>query len=115
MFDRRIPKSGTLWSEVLGRSPVALPAAWDGPNKSLLNLADGNWSGAGRRMLLLSPIKGVPPGSSPVIHLKTGKETVECAFAEVGGGVGQVSKNENGVSPIAEFTVMQIAERICAI
>ena len=107
MFDRRIPKSGTLWSEALGRGQVALPAAWEGPNKSPLNLADGNWSEA--------PIKGEPLGSSPVIDIKTARNRLNAPPPKLGSGVGQVSTNENGESPIAEFTVKQIAERICAI
>ena len=84
MTGKKILKPGMSWSEALDRAQQALPAAWDGPNKSLLNLVGGEWREPGRPRLLLSPIDGTPLGSYPMIDLETAKEAVVLAAAEAG-------------------------------
>jgi len=77
-------KPGSSWMEALGRAQQALPAAWDGPNKSLLNLIGGKWCEPGRPRLLLSPIDGAPLGPYPMIELDAARQAVAFASGEAG-------------------------------
>ncbi len=65
--------------ETLGRAQQALPAAWDGPNKSLLNLIGGKWCEPGHPRLLLSPIDGAPLGTYPMIDLEAARQERQAA------------------------------------
>ena len=84
MTNRKKVKPGALWLETLGRAQQALPAAWDGPNKSLLNLIGGKWCEPGHPRLLLSPIDGAPLGTYPMIDLEPARQAVALAAGEAG-------------------------------
>lgn len=84
MTSKRKLKPGTLWTEVLGGARQALPAAWDGPNKSLLNLIGGRWCEPGHPRLLLSPVDGAPLGAYPMIDLEAAWRAVAFAAEEAG-------------------------------
>ena len=84
MTSKRIVKPGASWMDALGRAQKALPAAWDGPNKSLLNLIGGMWCEPGRPRLLLSPIDGAPLGPYPMIELEPARQAVAFAAGEAG-------------------------------
>jgi acyl-CoA reductase-like NAD-dependent aldehyde dehydrogenase len=83
-MNRKKLKPGALWMEALGRARQALPAAWDGPNKSLLNLIGGKWCEPGHPRLLLSPIDGAPLGTYPMIDLEAARQAVALAAREAG-------------------------------
>jgi acyl-CoA reductase-like NAD-dependent aldehyde dehydrogenase len=77
-------KPGASWVETLRRAQRILPAAWEGPNDSLLNLIGGKWCEPGHPRLLLSAIDGAPLGTYPMIDLEPARQAVGLAVAEAG-------------------------------
>jgi acyl-CoA reductase-like NAD-dependent aldehyde dehydrogenase len=105
MTSKKIVKPGTSWREVLARAQHAVPAACEGPNKSLLNLIGGKWCEPGRPRMLFSPIDGTPLGPYPMIDLEAAKEAVNLSATEAGewGKTGIAERKRRVAACVAQL------------